>query len=220
MTGAHRWLIAAGAGILAFALLTPFDDDIVRAVANPELRDQSWRWAFKQVGDLRFWVVVAVIALAWKRDWRWPAGLLGAAAAGGGIAELAKLVFGRERPMRDFVLQLDHGYIWKEGPLGPFLAGFWDSSNLGLPSSHAAVAFGGAWMLGLLDAKLRVPALVLASICAVTRVLAGAHFPTDVLLGAAIGIACAALIARLGQPKPPPADSAGARAPDAGTIDV
>ncbi|MEQ8769017.1 MAG: phosphatase PAP2 family protein [Phycisphaerales bacterium] len=203
LSAPKRWLLAGAITALMLVVLSVADRSLILELAEPEKRDDSWRWALKQVGDIRLWLAVAVLAFIVKRDWRWPAGLLGSAALAGGLAELAKLVIGRERPVRDFVIQqeiLDGAhYVWKDGPLGPFLAGFWDSSNLGLPSSHTAVAFGGAAVLGVLAPNLRLPALILATGCGLTRVLAGAHFPTDVALGAAIGVASAALIARIGR---------------------
>ena len=209
LSRARRVALGVAVFALVFVVLTALDRWAVLQLADPAKRDEPWRWGFKQVGDLRFWVVVALIAFAWKRDWRWPAGLVAAPALAGGLAELAKLVLGRERPVHDFVIQHDAHYVWKDGPLGPFLAGFWDSSNLGLPSSHTAVAFGGAVVLGVLDPKLRLPAVVLATACGLTRVLAGAHFPTDVALGALLGAVAAALIARLGRNKTLTPDDAG-----------
>ncbi len=194
-----RWLLAFALTALMLIVLSVADRALILQLAEPEKRDDSWRWALKQVGDIRLWVGVAVVAFLWKRDWRWPAGLLGSAALAGGLAELAKHVLGRERPVREFVIQNDAYYVWKDGPLGPFLGGFWEKTNLGLPSSHTAVAFGGAAVLGVLAPKLRLPALILATGCGLTRVLAGAHYPTDVALGAVLGVSAAAIIARIGR---------------------
>ena len=199
LSAPKRWTLAIAITALMMIVLSVADRALILDLAEPEKRDDSWRWALKKVGEIPFWLAVAVVAFVAKRDWRWPVGIVASAAAGGGLAELAKLVIGRERPVRDFVIQNDAHYVWKDGPLGPFLAGFWDSSNLGLPSSHTAVAFGGAAVLGLLAPNLRLPALILATGCGLTRVLAGAHFPTDVALGAAIGVASAVLIARIGR---------------------
>lgn len=102
------------------------------------------------------------------------AGLSGAA------AELLKLVIGRERPLPD------GSYRFKS-----FFYGFVDGSNLGMPSSHAAVAFGGAFMLARLFPGLRVVALLLAIGCGVTRMWMGAHFATDVYAAAGLGYAMA-----------------------------
>jgi membrane-associated phospholipid phosphatase len=66
-------------------------------------------------------------------------------------------------------------------------AGFWNGSNLGLPSSHAAVAAGGAAALIAWRPAVWPIAVVLAAGCAMTRLLSGAHFLSDVTLGAIVG---------------------------------
>jgi membrane-associated phospholipid phosphatase len=61
-----------------------------------------------------------------------------------------------------------------------FLSGFWDDSNLGIPSSHVAVAFGAAFMLVRVCPAVW-PVAILAGVgCAAGRVAAGAHFLSDV----------------------------------------
>ena len=79
--------------------------------------------------------------------------------------------------------------------------GFIDGHNLGLPSSHAAVAFGGACMLSVYLPKLRPLLLLLALGCAYTRLITGAHFASDVFVGALLGWVIARMFAS-GQPKP------------------
>ncbi len=101
----------------------------------------------------------------------------------GALAELAKLVVSRERPVRGDAIQNEGAYVWK----GLF-QGFADSSNLGMPSSHAAVAFGGAAMLGVLFPPIRWLMLALAAGCGLTRMLSGAHFASDVVVGAGLGV--------------------------------
>lgn len=99
---------------------------------------------------------------------------------GGLAAELLKLLLRRERPSD---LDVYVFRAWAERPLS--------TGGLGLPSSHAAVAFAGSAALALLFPELRWPALVMALGCGFTRIATGAHYPSDVLLAALVGIGCA-----------------------------
>jgi membrane-associated phospholipid phosphatase len=100
-------------------------------------------------------------------------------------AEGLKLLSRRERPE-----ELDGYYAFKARPaFVPMSGEFWDTTHLGLASSHAAVAFGGALAAGLLLPRWRVPLFVLAGLCAASRVAVGAHFLSDVVAGAALAFA-------------------------------
>ena len=100
--------------------------------------------------------------------------LLGSPIVAGIVAELLKLTLRRERPA-----VLEGAYSWR-----PFTERTFSSSGLALPSSHTMVAFGAAWMLCYLFPKARWVWLTLAAGCGLSRVLAQAHFVSDVVVAA------------------------------------
>ena len=123
----------------------------------------------------------------------------------------AKDLFPRARPQRALPEAFGDGRA---------VAGFKDQlRSRSFPSGHTATAFCVAavlcgWARGLPGrgrrVAVRASALVLATLTGLARVYAGAHFPLDVLGGAALGALCAvaALLAvRLvaGARAPPPA---------------
>ena len=65
------------------------------------------------------------------------------------------------------------------------------------PSGHSASAFAGAWLLSGYYPKLRPLFYAIALLVGFCRVYLGAHYPTDVLAGAASGIGLAAFFQRL-----------------------
>jgi undecaprenyl-diphosphatase len=68
-------------------------------------------------------------------------------------------------------------------------------SSASFPSGHAATSFAAAAALSVLVPRLRVPALVLAALVAISRVYLGVHFWVDVFAGAALGAAIGAGLA-------------------------
>lgn len=89
-------------------------------------------------------------------------------------AEAVKIITGRLRP---------------ESADG-FYAFAWslDPSGKGLASSHASVAVAAALASGLLFPRWRMLLWPLAVACVLSRVLVGAHFASDVVAGAALGL--------------------------------
>jgi membrane-associated phospholipid phosphatase len=61
-------------------------------------------------------------------------------------------------------------------------------SNSSFPSSHASTSFAAAAAIGSAYPKARIPAYLIASLIAYSRVYNQRHYPTDVLAGAAIGV--------------------------------
>jgi membrane-associated phospholipid phosphatase len=95
----------------------------------------------------------------------------------GAAAEVLKIVVRRQRPALN-----DGAYGFRDWSERTFSAG-----GLAFPSSHAAVAFGGAFMLARVFPRARWVGIVLAVGCALTRVLARAHFVSDVVFAAGLG---------------------------------
>lgn len=151
-------------------------------------------------GQLYPWILLAVFFLF--RNWAGTDGakvregirravfVLLVPGAAGLAAELLKPIARRMRPEH-----LDGWYAFKPLPNeGPLSLAFWNGSGLGLASSHAAVAFGGALAAGLLLPRWRIPLLILATLCAASRVAVGAHFLSDVVAGTACAFAAYKLI--------------------------
>jgi membrane-associated phospholipid phosphatase len=98
----------------------------------------------------------------------------------GAAVWVLKVSFGRMRPA--FLEFLDKTGFY------PFTSGWAFNS---MPSGHAAASFAGLVMLGLLYPRLKPAAWMLAVVIGISRVCSGAHFPSDVLLGAIIGMVSA-----------------------------
>ena len=62
------------------------------------------------------------------------------------------------------------------------------------PSGHTSASLAaGVVMLRMLPRQIGVPGFILAILISLSRLYVGVHYPTDVLGGAAIGVACALL---------------------------
>ncbi len=96
------------------------------------------------------------------------------------IAQVLKVIIGRARPIFYEALNMT-GFF-------PFTA---DWAFNSMPSGHTTASFAGLVMLGLLAPKIKWFTWILAVIIGVSRVCCGAHWPTDVILGAFIGMVVA-----------------------------
>ena len=65
--------------------------------------------------------------------------------------------------------------------------------DFSFPSGHTLASFEGATVLFLHDKRLGIPALVIASLVAFSRLYLYVHYPTDVLTSVVLGIAFAFL---------------------------
>jgi membrane-associated phospholipid phosphatase len=82
------------------------------------------------------------------------------------------------------------------GSLDPFLYSpfVWRAAYAGMPSGHATTAFAALVAFGTLWPRSRTLWLVYALLIAVSRVVVTAHYPSDVLAGALVGIAGAVMV--------------------------
>jgi membrane-associated phospholipid phosphatase len=198
-----RSFVIAAVFVVAIAVLWVFDARLVDALRVDDveaIKIRDWWQFLRAVGYLPTWLAVggalALASVPISRASFAPAAarrarvaglaIVASALASGLAAEVAKRLVGRVRPSGD---NANH--------FKPFLSAFTDDSNLSMPSSHAAVAFGAAWMVWRLAPAPGALALVLAAGCGLTRLLVGAHYATDVLVGAAIGYAAAALVSKV-----------------------
>jgi len=165
---------------------------IVRGDEFNRLRTEDWYQCLRQAGYLPLWGCIGAMLMAADysaRRHRWAArGALVflAAALGGLFAEAILGTLMRQRPGPDGL----YWFSWLNDGLsrGP---------GHGFPSSHVAVAFGAAWMIRRLWPGSGIVTVALAAGCAWTRMLAGAHFATDVLGGAIVGWLATALLWRI-----------------------
>lgn len=154
-------------------------------VRMPGVYDKDWGRLLRVMGFLGTWAAFAIAVglhdagarppLAHPRRRAWL--LFLAPALAGLVAEVLKIAIRRERPAIH-----DGTYGFR-----PWSERTWSGAGLSLPSSHAAVAFGGAAMLAVLFPRARWVGYALAAGCGLTRILAGAHFVSDVLMAAGIG---------------------------------
>lgn len=193
----RRRLTVAAWAVAGFVLLTVLDWPLAHLLMRRSTMGEDWYGMFRSVGYLPTWLIVAAAFVLADRSWGRGSLIAGSATLAGAAAELLKMIVGRERPMDNGELKSGIWYDFRS-PLG----GFADSHNLGFPSSHTAVAFGGACMVWLLIPRVRVVMLLAAAGCGMTRLLAGAHFSTDVYGGALTGMIVAWWLARAAGVKP------------------
>jgi undecaprenyl-diphosphatase len=135
--------------------------------------------AFQYLGVLAMPLVVAAGALAFRR-WRLAAALVLVVPLKLATERLVKWLVQRERPgttVGDAVLRGVH------------------PGGLSFVSGHAIITFAIAGLLALvLPRRWAVVVFILATLNAVARVYLGAHNPLDVVGGAAVGLAIAAVL--------------------------
>jgi undecaprenyl-diphosphatase len=96
---------------------------------------------------------------------------------------IVKRMIGRARPLVG-------------GSLDPFLFSpfVWRVEYAGMPSGHATTAFAALVAFGTLWPRARTAWLIYALLIAASRVVVTAHYPSDVVAGAMVGIVGAVLV--------------------------
>lgn len=186
--------VAALAGLL-FWLSLALDQTVYRHVWCEEPLRRDWARMFRSTGYLPTWIIAAGAlwaidarpsrSLAWE-SWRRGGFLLASAGGSGLVAEALKLLVRRERPAAP-----DSVYVFR-----PWEGRWWSTSDLGFPSSHAAVGFGAAAALCCLFPRAWPAWLVLSAGCSLTRVLDRAHYLSD-CAGAALAAGMTVLVLML-----------------------
>ena len=171
--------------IAATAVALLVDRTVYELFNAPHVYDKDLGRLLRVMGFAGTWLALALAvgfqhdgtdaghARARRRGWLlfWSPMLAGA------LAELLKIAVRRERPALN-----DGAYGFR-----PWDERTWSGAGLAFPSSHTAVAFGGAFMLARLFPRARWVGLALAAGCGVTRILARAHFVSDVVFAAGLG---------------------------------
>jgi membrane-associated phospholipid phosphatase len=176
------FLLASAVALVAAHLL---DRAVFEGVVMRRIYENDLGRMFRVAGFLPLWGLMAIAF--WLHDrrsqrpraWRRGALLFAAAALGGILAEAIKIVVRRERP---------------EAHAGAYVFRPWDvetlsTGGLGLPSSHALVAFAAAAMLSRLIPSAAPVWWIFAIGCGVTRIAAGAHFLSDIVAAAVVALA-------------------------------
>lgn len=191
-------------------------------------RELEFLQQFGAISSVVILMLVVILLDSRPRDWKWSRifDWVAAASIAGAIGHLLKIFIGRPRPLFDDPMHV-------LGPFGKYpvelkngsraLIHAWDYSSgvasdlWSMPSSHALAAASLAVSLTLLYPKLRWLCVGLVIIVCIARVVLGAHYPSDVLVGAGLGwwLASAAMQRRWGSklaaavlPRPARADDA------------
>ncbi len=197
-----RFLLVA---VLALAAALALDRAAYTWLSDPGVYDKDWGRALRSLGFLPTWIVAAA-ALALQdgpargrppgRVYARALFLLATPTVAGIVGAVLQLLIRRERPWAH------HGdYVFRPFSDRPFYGG-----GLAMPSSHAVVAFGAAFALARLFPRAAPVWYLLAAGCALTRVMARAHFLSDVVLAAIVAWLVAALLWRWLAPPQVPAE--------------
>ncbi|MRI83442.1 MAG: phosphatase PAP2 family protein [Nitratiruptor sp.] len=174
-------MVAVVIGItLLLAGVTFFWFDPLLATILHHYASPGWR-AITALGNAAFALAISLgLYLLWRtrnpQQAKKALYVLASVALSGLIVDILKPLIGRARPK----LLFNEGFYGFE-PL-TFKASYWS-----MPSGHSATAFALGVSLALLFPRYRLLWLALAGLVALSRVILGKHYPSDVLIGSLIG---------------------------------
>lgn len=186
---ARRLLVPAIAGALCIVIALLLDRWAYGALVYPPVHERDWGRLLRAYGSLVFWLPLAIAVWLARRAGDRPQAnqawlLVLIPALSGLVAEVLKILVRRDRPGLH-----DGAFVFR-----PWSDRFFYTSPLGMPSSHAMVAFAGAAVLARLFPGTAPVAYVLAAGSALTRVLSRGHFLSDVVVGGVAGWAVGAFL--------------------------
>jgi len=185
-------LVAAGLAV-CFAIDSSVMHAGLERSARSNGRHRDLYNLFRVMGYLPTWGLVGLALMLCRplvnasrlRNVLWAFAPLLSAALSGGLAAVLKLVFRRVRAD-----EVDGAwYVFRSFSDRP-----WKGSGLSMPSEHAAVAFGAAFMLSRMYPRGWPVFMLMGVGCAVSRLVYGDHFPSDVYVSGVIGFAVAWLL--------------------------
>jgi membrane-associated phospholipid phosphatase len=202
MTRAQRNLLWIAVWLAAIAVATSLDAKValfMRAHGSEEYfkTHRPAEQILKAPGEFYFTIIAGLVIVA-LHPFRWRAGgfvLLGTTVSAANW--VIKWMVGRFRPFKVGNGDLPHPFDFQPFT-GGWLGGYY-TRNLCFPSGHAALAFATAAAVAMLwpTARWRGWAFVVATIVAAQRVAENAHWLSDTVAAAALGIGGVHLIARI-----------------------
>lgn len=190
--------LALGAAFIFMCGVT-FDDDVAHAVLSlpswlidlnvmmSKLGDSAYIFALSILWTLCGFIYAARavrrrVAFAWLIQAQRAVYILSVNLCSGLFSIFTKHVIGRARPS-------DVG-PWHFEPFSVA------AKYASLPSGHSITAFATAFALALIYPRLRIGLFVIAVLVGVSRIIIHAHFVSDVMVGACVGLFWAYVVAR------------------------